>query len=51
MQKIDRFDASFWAGVNNPNLGDGAFTRMDRQRVHVWLMESFKQVAALGEGF
>ncbi len=51
MQKIDRFDASFWAAVNNPALGDGAFTRMDRQRIHVWIQESFKQVASLGDSF
>jgi hypothetical protein len=49
MQKIDRFDASFWAAVNNPALGDGAFTRMDRQRVKVWLNAAFDQFARLGE--
>jgi hypothetical protein len=45
MQKIDRFDASFWAAVNNPSLGDSAFTRMDRQRVKIWLQASFDQLA------
>ncbi len=37
MQKIDRTDASFWAAVNNPALGADTFTRMDRQRIKVWL--------------
>ena len=49
MQKIDRFDASFWAAVNNAALGDGAFTRMDRQRVKVWLTAGFDQLARLGD--
>jgi hypothetical protein len=41
MAKIDRFDASFWAAVNNPALGGDAFTRMDRQRVKVWLQAAY----------
>lgn len=49
MQKIDRFDASFWAAVNNQALGAGAFTRMDRQRVKVWLNAAFDQLARLGD--
>jgi hypothetical protein len=49
MQKIDRFDASFWAAVNNPTLGEGVFTRMDRQRIKVWLNAAFDQFARLGE--
>jgi hypothetical protein len=48
MQKIDRFDASFWAAVNNDALGAGAFTRMDRQRVKVWLTAACDQLARLG---
>jgi hypothetical protein len=47
MQKIDRCDASFWAAVNNPAVGDGAFTRMDRQRIKIWLQASFDQLARL----
>jgi hypothetical protein len=37
MSKIDRCDASFWAAVNNPLVGADVFTRMDRQRIKVWL--------------
>jgi hypothetical protein len=47
MQKIDRFDASFWAAVNNPILGAEAFTRMDRQRIKIWLQASFDQLSRL----
>jgi hypothetical protein len=46
MRKIDRFDASYWAAINNPTLGEG-FTRMDRQRVKVWQWRSFKQLSSL----
>jgi hypothetical protein len=45
MQKIDHVDASFWAAVNNPTLGSDTFTRMDRQRVKVWLQAAFDQLA------
>ena len=48
MQKIDRFDASFWAAANNPAFAEGAFTRMDRQRIKVWLTVAFDQFARLG---
>lgn len=44
MQKIDHVDASFWAAVNNPALGSETFTRMDRQRVKVWLQAAFDQL-------
>ena len=37
MQKIDRHDASFWAAANNPGFAGVAFSRMDRQRLRVWL--------------
>jgi hypothetical protein len=43
MQKIDRFDASFWAAIQNPNFAGGAFTRMDRQRIKVWLQAVYDQ--------
>jgi hypothetical protein len=49
MQNIDRFDASFWAAVNNVTLGAGAFSRMDRQRIKIWLNGVFDQLARLGE--
>jgi hypothetical protein len=45
MQKIDRTDASFWAAVNNPALGADTFTRMDRQRIKVWLQAALDHLA------
>ena len=48
MAKIDRFDASFWAAVNNPAVGGDALTRMDRQRVKVWLQTAFDGLTAAG---
>jgi hypothetical protein len=42
MQKIDRHDASFWAAVHNPGFAAGSFSRMDRQRIRVWLESVFK---------
>ncbi|KYF87491.1 mobilization protein [Sorangium cellulosum] len=45
MQKIDHLDVSFWAAVNNPAIGGETFTRMDRQRVKVWLQSVFDQLA------
>jgi hypothetical protein len=51
MQKIDRLDASFWAAVNGAADGTSPFTRIDRQRVKVWLNASFDQLAKLGELF
>jgi hypothetical protein len=46
MQKIDRLDASFWAAVNNRDYGADTFTRMDRQRVNVWLAACYAQLEA-----
>jgi hypothetical protein len=48
MSKIDRFDASFWAAMNNGTLGDGAFSRMDRQRLKVWLSAVSDKLTQLG---
>jgi hypothetical protein len=48
MQKIDRCDASFWAAVNNTMVGAESFTRMDRQRVKVWLQAASDQLARAG---
>jgi hypothetical protein len=48
MQKIDQIDASFWAAVNNPAVGGDTFTRMDRQRVKVWLKAAFDELAREG---
>ena len=51
MQKIDRLDASFWAAVHGSGPGGDALSRMDRQRVKVWLNAGFDQLAKLGELF
>jgi hypothetical protein len=51
MQKIDRRDASFWAAMNDTAAGPDAFTRMDRQRVKVWLNAGYDQLAKLGDLF
>jgi hypothetical protein len=45
MSKIDRCDASFWAAVNNPLVGADVFTRMDRQRIKVWLAAAMDRLA------
>jgi hypothetical protein len=51
MQKIDRHDASFWAAANGPSTTPETFTRMDRQRVKVWLNGAFDELAKLGDRF
>jgi hypothetical protein len=52
MQKIDRQDASFWSAVHGATAGGAdTFTRMDRQRVKVWLQASFDQLTKLGDLF
>ena len=50
MQKIDRWDASFWAAVHG-TAGSDTFTRVERQRVKVWLGGAFDQIAKLGDLF
>ncbi len=50
MQKIDRLDASFWNAVNG-QTGFDVFTRMDRQRVKVWLTAAYEQLGKLGQLF
>jgi hypothetical protein len=50
MQKIDRWDVSFWASVHGTTMPE-AFTRIDRQRVKVWLGGAFDQIAKLGDLF
>jgi hypothetical protein len=47
MQKIDRLDASFWAAIHNREFAADILTRMDRQRINVWLSGWYGQVAAL----
>ena len=51
MQKIDRLDASFWAAVHGSAPGGDSLSRMDRQRVKVWLNAGFDQIAKLGDLF
>jgi hypothetical protein len=48
MRKIDRSDASFWAAVNNLDFSPALFTRMDRQRIKVWMQATYDQIARLG---
>jgi hypothetical protein len=50
MQKIDRSDASFWAAVHGTTAPD-SLTRVERQRVKVWLNAAFDQIAKLGDLF
>ncbi|HEY4184727.1 MAG TPA: mobilization protein [Polyangia bacterium] len=47
MQKIDRLDASFWAAIHNREFAADTLTRMDRQRINVWLTGWYAQLAAL----
>jgi len=51
MHKVDQTDASFWAAAHNPDFGGSAFTRLDRQRLKVWLQTSFDQMSRLGATF
>jgi hypothetical protein len=44
MQKIDRLDASFWAAASNRDYAADTFTRMDRQRISVWLTACYAQL-------
>jgi hypothetical protein len=48
MQKIDRFDASFWAAAHNPLVGAESITRMERQRIGIWLRGAYEQIGQLG---
>ena len=50
MQKIDRWDASFWAAIHGTSSPE-TFTRIERQRVKVWLQSTYDQLARLGELF
>jgi hypothetical protein len=51
MQKIDRLDASFWHAVYGAPTVPESFTRMDRQRVKVWLTAAYEQLGKLGDLF
>lgn len=42
MRKIDQFDKSFWAAVNNTDPAQGdCLSMMERQRVKVWLRHAY----------
>jgi hypothetical protein len=49
MRKIDRSDGSFWAAVHNPDFSADTFTRMDRQRIKVWMQAVNDQFTRLGD--
>lgn len=49
MRKLDRSDGSFWASVHNPDFAPELFTRMDRQRIKVWMQGAYDQLARLGD--
>jgi hypothetical protein len=49
MRKIDRSDCSFWAAVHNLDFAPDLFTRMDRQRIKVWMQSAYDQIARLGD--
>jgi hypothetical protein len=51
MQKIDRLDTSFWAAAHGTTSGPETFTRIERQRVKVWLTSAYDQIARLGDAF
>ncbi|MES1207721.1 MAG: mobilization protein [Pseudomonadota bacterium] len=51
MQKIDRLDASFWAAVNGTSFGGETFSRIEGQRVKVWLTAAYDRIAQLGDLF
>jgi hypothetical protein len=50
MQKIDRWDASFWSAIH-ATVSPETFSRIEKQRVKVWLQSTYDQIAKLGELF
>jgi hypothetical protein len=51
MQKIDRLDTSFWSAMNVARTGPDTFSRMERQRIKVWLNAAYDQITRLGDLF
>jgi hypothetical protein len=49
MRKMDRADCSFWAAAHNLEFAPDLFTRMDRQRIKVWMNGCYEQLARLGD--
>jgi hypothetical protein len=50
MQKIDRSDASFWSAIH-ATVSPETFSRIEKQRVKVWLQSTYDQIAKLGDLF
>lgn len=48
MQKIDRLDKSFWSAINNHSGPEESLGMMERQRLKVWLRESYGHFERLG---
>jgi hypothetical protein len=48
MSKIDRLDKSFWSAVNQHNEPGASLGIMERQRVRMWLRESYGQFERVG---
>jgi len=47
MRKIDRQNASFWAALNNRGHGPDALGLLERQRVKLWLKNSYEMLDTL----
>jgi hypothetical protein len=48
MHKIDRLDKSFWAAAHQHNGSDSSLGIMERQRLKVWLRDSYSQLERIG---
>jgi hypothetical protein len=48
MLKIDRLDKSFWSAINNHNGAETSLGMMERQRLKVWLRQSYGELDRLG---
>lgn len=48
MLKIDAGDKSFWSALNSPNGSNGHLSLMERQRLKVWLRNSYAEFERLG---
>jgi hypothetical protein len=48
MLKIDRLDKSFWSAINHHNGAETSLGMMERQRLKVWLRQSYGEFDRLG---
>lgn len=48
MLKIDRLDKSFWSAVHQQNGKDNSLGMMERQRLKVWLRQSYGEFERIG---